>query len=179
MTRWIALLLAVLAFATSASSVAAADLQITQSPATAPILGRTVRGTAVTTFSVSTAGAVTRKSGDAIRLSGSSVTPPTVTIGCGLLNLSGLCALRYVRVTITPVTGVSPARITRLRIGPLSGGASYRTTAPSEGGSLTFDLNPLGLLSTATFSLGMDVELGANAASGAYTYDYIVTVQFV
>ena len=156
-----------------------ANASVTRSPATAPTLGTTIRGTSATTFSISTAGVVTRTSGNAIRLSSGSVTTPTLSINCGLLNLSGLCAIRYIRVSITPVTGSGPASIARLRVGSLSG-ASYRTgSPPADASSLTFDLNPIGLLSTATLRLGMDVVLAANAASGSYAFDYIVTVQLV
>lgn len=163
----------------AAPQQALADASVTRSPATAPTLGKTIRGASATTFSISTAGVVTRTSGDAIRLSSGSVTTPTLSINCGLLNLSGLCALRYVRVTITPVSGSGAASISRLRVGSLSG-ATYRTgSPPADAASLTFDLNPIGLLSTATLRLGMDVVLAANAASGAYTFDYIVTVQLV
>jgi len=161
-----------------AAGQAQADPTVTHSPATAPTLGTTIRGSSATTFSISTAGAVSRTSGNAIRLSTSSVTTPTINISCGLLNLNSLCALRYIRVTITPVTGSGAAHITRLRVGSLTG-ATYRTgSAPAEGGSVTFDLNPLGLLTTASFKLGMDVQLAAGAASGNTTFDYIVTVQF-
>jgi len=163
----------------AAPMTARAQATVTRSPATAPALGTTIRGNATTVFSISATGTVTRVSGNAIRLSSGSVTTPTLTIHCGLLNLSGLCALRFVRVTITPVTGSGPAIITRLRVGSLSG-ASYRGgSAPAEAASLVFDLNPLGLLSAATFRLGMDVTLPADAASGNHTYDYVVTVSLV
>lgn len=166
----------ILAFALMAEPAVA---QVSHTPATAPALGRTVRGSSATTFSVATSGAVTRTTGNAIRLTSSSVTPPTISINCGLLNLGSLCALRYIRVTITPVAG-NPASITKFRVGTLSGGASYRSgSAPAEAATLVFDLNPLGLFSTASFVLGMDMTLAANAASGAYTFDYVVTIQLV
>ena len=159
-------------------ALAQSPLQITRSPATAPTLGTTVRGSSATTFSITTGGSVTRTSGNAIRLSTSSVTAPTITVSCGLLNLSSLCALRYVRITITPVTGAGPASISRLRVGSLSG-ASYRSgSAPAEGASITFDINPLGLFGSATFTLGMDVLLAAGAASGNTTFTYNVLVDF-
>lgn len=163
----------------STAAPASAQVQVSRSPAVAPALGTTIRGSTATTFSITTGGAVTRTAGNAIRLSTGSVTAPTITISCGLLNLSELCALRYVRVTITPVAGSAPASLTRFRVSNLSG-TNYRTgAAPAEAAALTFDLNPLGLLSTITFKLGMDVQLAAGAASGAYTYDYLVSVQFV
>lgn len=161
-----------------AAGQAQADPTVTRSPATAPTLGTTIRGSSATTFSITTAGAVSRTSGNAIRLTTSSVTTPTITINCGLLNLNGLCALRYIRVTITPVAGSGPATITRLRVGSMTGGVYRSGSAPAEGSSLTFDLNPLGLFTTATFKLGMDVQLAANAASGNTTFDYLITVQF-
>jgi len=155
-----------------------ARAQVSHTPATAPVLGTTIRGSSATTFSIATSGAVTRTSGNAIRLSSASVTAPTISLNCGLLNLAGLCALRYIRVTITPVVG-SQASITKFRVGSLSG-ATYRSgSAPAEASSLTFDLNPLGLLGTASFVLGMDMTLAANAPSGPYTFDYVVTIQLV
>lgn len=175
MKRLVAALCAGLMFFSAGQ--AQADPTVTRSPATAPALGTVIRGSA-TTFSVSTAGAVTRTSGTAIRLSSSTVTTPTITINCGLLNLSGLCALRYIRVTITPVNGSGPATITRLRVGSMTGGTYRSGSAPAEGASIVFDLNPLGLLTTATFKLGMDVQLAAGATTGNTTFDYHVTVQF-
>ncbi|WP_292037332.1 MULTISPECIES: hypothetical protein [unclassified Brevundimonas] len=176
MNRWPIILITLLTMAVS--GVAHAQATVTRSPASAPTLGVTIRGTTPTTFSISSTGAVTRTSGNAIRLTSGSVTTPTLSINCGLLNLSGLCALRYVRITITPV-GSSSATITRFRMGTLNG-ATYRSgSAPAEGATLTFDINPLGLLSTATFQLGMDVTLAANAPSGTYGFDYVVTVQLV
>lgn len=178
MTRFALSILIATSLAFAAPRQAIADASVTRSPATAPTLGTTIRGTSATTFSISTAGVVTRTSGNAIRLSSGSVTTPTLSINCGLLNLSGLCAIRYVRVTITPVNG-GGASISRLRVGSLSG-ATYRTgSPPADAASLTFDLDPIGLLSTATLRLGMDVVLAANAASGSYAFDYIVTVQLV
>lgn len=175
MRRLIATFCAGLMFAAGS---AWANPTVTRSPAAAPTLGTVIRGSSATTFSITGAGVVSRASGNAIRLSSSSVTTPTITIQCGLLNLISLCALRYIRVTITPVTGSGPASITRLRVASMSGGA-YRTgSAPSEASSLTFDINPLGLFTTASFKLGMDVQLAANAASGVQTFDYLVTVQF-
>ncbi|MFJ6025079.1 hypothetical protein ACIQC9_10855 [Brevundimonas sp. NPDC092305] len=175
----LAFLAAVLLAVTAAPGAARAQLQVSRSPATAPTLGTTIRGSSATTFSISTAGAVTRVSGNAIRLSNAGVTTPTVTVSCGLLNISGLCALRHVRITITPVTGAGPASITRFRMGTLSG-ASYRSgSAPADASSISFDLQPLGLFGTATFHLGMDVLMAANASSGVYGFDYLVTAEFV
>lgn len=156
-----------------------ADPYVNRSPAVAPALGTTIRGSSTTTFSISTAGAVTRLSGDAIRLSSASVTAPTININCGLLNLNSLCAVRYMRVTITPVTGTGSATITKFRVGSMTG-ASYRSgSAPSEASTLVFDLNPIGILNPVNIKLGMDVQLSPGGATGVQTFDYMVTVQFV
>lgn len=152
---------------------------ITYSPASGPALGRTVRGSSATTFTISTAGVVSRASGDAIRMSNTSVSAPTVNFSCGFLNLSQLCLTRTARVTIAPAGGTGPASITRFRISNLSG-TTYRSgSAPAEAGVLVFDLNPLGLFGTVSFKLGMDVLLAAGAATGTATYSYTVSVEFV
>ena len=172
MTRWISGICAGLMLI-SATPVSAQS--VSRSPATAPTLGTTIRGTATTTFSVTTAGVVTRSSGNAIRLSTGSVTTPTLTVSCGLSLVCG----RYVRVTITPVSGTGPATISRFRVGSLSGTSFRSGGAPAESSTLSFDLNPVGILGSATMKLGMDVQLAANAETGLDTFDYLVSVQFV
>jgi len=166
------------AVAVGLPGAAHAQLAVTHSPATAPVMGTAIRGTSATTFSISGGGAVTRTSGDAIRLTSGGVTPPSISISCGLLNLSSLCALRQVRVTIQPAsTGV--ASISKFRVSGLSG-ATYKTgSPPAEASSITFDLNPLGLFGTAQFTMAMDVLVAANAGSGAKTFDYTVTATFI
>ncbi len=171
-TRFALLLAAGLAVVPGA---ALAQIQVT--PATAPVLGTTIRGSSATVFSISTTGVVTRLSGNGIRMSSASVTVPTISFNCGLLNLSGLCALRQLRVTIIPLAGSGPASIVKFRVGGLAGTTYVGGSAPAEGSSVTFDVNPLGLLSTASFQLGMDVQLAANAApTGLQTFTYQVTV---
>ncbi|ATQ43878.1 hypothetical protein [Caulobacter mirabilis] len=158
-----------------APGAALAQIQVT--PATAPVLGTTIRGSSVTVFSISTTGVVTRLSGNGIRMSSASVTVPTISFNCGLLNLSGLCALRQLRVTIIPLAGSGPASIVKLRVGGLTGTTYVGGSPPPEGTSVTFDVNALGLLSTASFQLGMDVQLAANATpTGLQSFAYQVTV---
>lgn len=169
---------AALAVWTLMSSAANAQLAVTSSPAGSPALGNTIRGASTTVFAITTSGVVTRQSGDAIRVGPSVVATPTVTITCGFLNLSSLCALRPVRVTITPVTGSGPAQITKLRVSSVSG-YTYRSGAPAESSAIVFDMNPIGLLGSAVFKLGMDVQLAAGAASGQYPTTYSVTAQFI
>lgn len=171
-----ALSLLSLALTLMLATPAAAQLSVSRSPGgTAPVIGAVVRGSAATTFSISTAGVVTRTSGNAIRLSTASVTPPTISINCGLSFMS--CQTRDVRVVITASGASDDGSISRFRIGALTGGA-YRTSAPAEGASLTFDLRPVGSGRSVTFPLGMDVLLAAGADSGADTFTYTVTATF-
>lgn len=157
---------------------AAAQLQISHSPSTAPDLGRMVRGSGATSFTISTNGAVTRTSGDGIRVDSGSATPPTITISCGFLNLSNLCALRRVRVTVQPIPN-SDAQITRFTVNSLTGNLLWATQAPQPASSLTFDMLPLGLLGTGSFTLGMDVWTSGALAGGQYSFGYSVTVAFI
>lgn len=169
---------AVLALSVATAPAAQAQVTVTRSPSTAPTLGSTIRGSSSTTFSISTSGVVTRTSGDAIRMSSSTVTIPTINLDCGLLNLKDLCALRYIRVRIQPAGGSGPATITRFRVGTLYG-TSFRSSRPTEGSSVTFDLLPIGILGGASFTLGMDVVLQAGASSGEHTFNYIVTAELL
>lgn len=152
---------------------------ISYTPASGPALGATLRGGLATTFSVSTAGVVTRTAGDAIRLSNAAVTAPTVNFNCGLLNLGHLCLARPVRVTIAPAAGSGPASITRFRISNLRGTTYRLGSAPSDAGVLIFELDPLGLLGGVSFRLGMDVVLAGGSASGNWSYGYTVSVEFI
>lgn len=162
-----------------APSTAEAQIEISHSPTVAPALGTMVRGGSATTFTIGTNGSVTRVSGDGIRISSNSATAPTVTISCGFLNLNGLCALRQVRVTIQPVPN-SNAQITKFVVGSVTGNLLWATGgAPVPASSVTFDLKPLGLLGTGSFTLGMDVQVAGGLASGNYNFDYIVTASFI
>jgi len=165
--------MAVLLAATPAG--ATDDLLIVRYPASAPTLGTTIRGSSASTFSISTAGVVTRTSGNAIRLTSASVTPPTVYIYCGD---SSACRNRNVRVQIQPTGSAGPATISRLRVGGLYGGAYASGSAPPDAASLTFDLVPIGRNSYVSFRLGMDVLLAANAAGGPHNFNYAISASF-
>lgn len=168
MIRFAALFVA--AFALACAGAVQAQVTVSRSPATAPVLGNTVRGSTTSVFSISSTGAVTRLSGSAIRLSTASVTVPTITIYCGVLS----CITRRMRVTIAPAGGSGDATINKFRVSNLSG-ASYYSAAPAEASSLTFDLNAVGYLNSATFKLAMDTELAAGPSSGVETFNYTVT----
>jgi len=178
MTVRLLVIAAVLWALTALATPAHAQIAVSYSPAGSPALGRIVRDSGASTFTISTSGTVTRTSGSAIRLSSASVTPPTITISCGFLNLDNFCALRQVRVTVQAVSN-SNAQITHFYIGSLAGNLLWAGTAPSSGPSMTFDLKPLGLLGTGTFTLGMDVWISGGLTSGSYTFDYIVTASFI
>lgn len=167
--------LTVLALTLSGAGSALAQIAISNTPATSPALGVVVRGSSTTTFSISTGGIVSRTSGNAIRLSTASVTPPTVTITCGT---NSNCRNRDVRITVTASGALGSGSLSLFRVGTLTG-ASYRTSAPTEAASLTFDLRPLGSSGSASFPLGMDVLLAAGANSGAATFTYTVTATFL
>ena len=172
MTRF--LLLPGLAAIFLMATPAAAQISISRSPPTSPVIGTVVRGSAATTFSVSTAGMVTRVSGNAIRLSSASITRPTITLTCGT---NSNCVNRDVRVTVTAGGVSGDGSITLFRIGTLTG-ATYRTFAPADAASLTFDLRPLGSGRSATFTLGMNVLLAAAANSATGTFTFTVTATF-
>ena len=164
-------LFAVVAFFSAMIGVpgaAQAQLAVSRSPAAAPTLGNTTRPSTATTFQISTAGVVTRLSGDAVRLSNTSVTTPTITVSCGII---GIC-LRNLRVVVTPVTSSGTASIVRLRASSFSG--ATMTSGTTEGATLDFTLGQM-LLSHITFKLGMDVRLAAGA-TGPQTFDYHVSV---
>ena len=175
---WISVITGFLAFVAIASAAAPANAQVAvaRSPTgTNPALGRVVRGSTATTFSISTAGAVT-KTGNAIRMNGTTaVTGTTVTISCGgLLNLS--CAGRTLRITIQATGSSGSATLTKFRVGSLSGSSYSAGSAPAEASSLSFDLTGIGLLNNCSFALGMDVLVPVGATTGNGTYTYSITV---
>jgi hypothetical protein len=152
-----------------AATPAAAQISILRSPVTSPVIGIVMNGSTATTFSVSTAGVVSRVSGDAIRVSSSSVTPPTITLNC----LSS-CKNDEYRITVTATGASGDSRITRFRIGTLRGGR-YRSAVPAEAASLTFDVRIEDRGTPLTFILGMDILLAAAANSGTQTFTFTVT----
>jgi hypothetical protein len=178
MTARLLTLVAALWALTALAAPAHAQIAISRSPTTAPVLGAIVRDSGASTFAVSTGGTVTRTSGNAIRLSSASVTPPTITLSCGFLNLENLCALRQIRVTVQAVAN-SNAKITQFHVGSLTGNVLYAGATPPAAPSLSFDLTPLGLLGTGSFTLGMDIWISGGLASGQYAFDYIVTATFI
>ena len=156
----------------AAAAPAAAQITVQRTPSSVtPNLGTVIRGSAPTTFSISTSGAVTRTSGDAIRLTTGSVTPPTITIIC---QLDVTCNLRDMRVTVQIAGSSGVASISSLRVSS-TGGLIYRIAPPTSGISITFDTYPIGLNLGAAFVIGMDVLVPASGPTGYGTYTYTVT----
>lgn len=160
--------------ALTAGTARASDITVNRTPASAPLLGTVIRGSSATTYSISTSGAVTRTSGNAIRLSNASVTAPTITLSCGW---TFDCSVRTVRVTIAPAGNAGDASIVTLRRGSVSG-YLIPILSVSEGQTLTFDLPPMGPLRQVSFPIGMDVQLAAGAAARVHTFSYTVTAEY-
>ncbi|GAA0646368.1 hypothetical protein [Brevundimonas lenta] len=175
MRAWIPTLFA-LVLATLAPAVAHAQIAVSRTAGLAPVLGVTIRGASATTFSVSTSGAVTRTSGDAIRLTTGSVRAPTISVSCGAKPNTDDCRNSHIRIYIVATSNSGPASITRFRVSSITNGSFDTGSPPAEGSILAFDINPLGT-KTATFNLGMDVRIVAGATPGPDTFDYYVVAQ--
>lgn len=151
---------------------AAAQITVQRTPSSVtPNLGQVIRGSSPTTFSISTAGVVTRTSGDAIRMTSGNVTPPTIVIIC---QLDIVCNLRNMRITVQVAGSSGIASITNLRV-TATHGLIYYIAPPSSGSSITFETLPIGLNLGATFIIGMDVLVPPSGPTGYGTYNYIVT----
>ncbi|WP_395652286.1 hypothetical protein [Brevundimonas sp.] len=160
----------VLALTVAAPAMAQVTVQRTPSSVT-PALGQVIRGSSPTTFSISTAGVVTRTSGDAIRVTSGNVTPPTIVILC---QLDVLCNLRNIRVTVQVSGSSGIASITNLRVSSTYG-LLYYIAPPVSGSTITFETYPIGLNLGAAFAIGMDVLVPPSGPTGYGTYTYTVT----
>ena len=164
------------ALAAISAKPAAAQLTVARSPAApAPALGRVVGGTAATTFEVNAStGAVTRLAGgNAVRVSTTSVTAPTITISCG----TGSCATTRVRVTVSAVASSGPS-ISQFTVTDLTG-TTFDGGAPAPGSSLAFRLQPIGKNRSASFRVGLRVTVPSSPSSGSYTFGYTVNAALV
>jgi hypothetical protein len=156
---------------------AAAEVTVTLPVATTPALGEIVAGTVPTVFRIGVDGSVTRISGDAVRLSRAPVTPPTMRLTCGLLNLASLCLVRNIRITMAPQASGTLASVTLFRIGAVSG-SSFNGGPPADASTMNFQLNPMGLGSVVTIQFGMDITVAAGQR-GAAVARYTVNADFV
>jgi hypothetical protein len=150
---------------------------VTLPASTTPALGEIVAGTMPTVFRIGVDGTVTRISGDAVRLSNAPVTPPTMRLTCGLLNLASLCLVRNIRITMAPQASGTLAAVTMFRIGAVSG-TTISGGAPADASTMNFQLNPMGLGNVVVIQFGMDITVAAGQR-GATTTRYMVNADFV
>jgi len=150
---------------------------VTLPVATTPALGEIVAGTMPTVFRIGVDGSVTRISGDAVRLSNAPVTPPTMRLTCGLLNLANLCLVRNIRITMTPQASGTIASLTMFHVGSVTG-TTFVGGAPADASTMNFQLNPMGLGNIVTIQFGMDITVAAGQR-GATVTRYTVNADFV
>lgn len=120
--------------------------------------------TGLSTFRASAAtGTVTKLSGNAVRLSSTSVRS-LVTVACGN---QGTCNTRDARLTVT-VTGAPTGRATALQNFTVStsGATATITQTPGTGSSITFRIGPVGRNSSKTFWIGYDLPINGNNSAG-------------
>ena len=131
----------------------------------------------VSTFRASAAtGAVTKLSGNAVRLSTGSVRS-LVTVACGNQNA---CNSANASVTVT-VTGSPTGRATALQNFTVSvaGATATITQTPGTGSAITFRIGPVGRNSSRTFWIGYDLPINGNnsaAATGNASANMVVTI---
>jgi len=160
-----------------ATAPAAAEVTVTLAAPTTPALGEIVAGTMPTVFRIGVDGSVTRISGDAVRLSNAPVTPPTMRLTCGLLNLANLCLIRNIRITMAPQASGTLASVTMFHIGAISG-STFSGGTPPDASTMNFQLNPVGLGNVVTIQFGMDITVAAGQRGAAATR-YTVNTDFV
>lgn len=157
------------------ASPAAAQISIGNSPASAPALGRVARGTTATVFVINpSTGAVTRVSGNAARVTTGTVTSPTITVTCGI---GGNCKSRNIRVRVTAGAS-SDATIVSFAVSNLTGSTYVTGSPPNEAASLDFQITTPGGNASATFKLGLRVQVAASAA-GLYNLPWTVVVDIL
>jgi hypothetical protein len=172
---WAALLL--LAIGGVPALLAGAQVALTTDvvPATdAPGLGRVVRGTSASVFTINAStGAVTRTSGNAARITSSTPVTPTVTIRC--TNAGTNCTAGGRRYTVTVQAGSAAgagASVTNLTITTPSG-ATVVGGPTYASGTLTFVVSGF---STLSIRIGMSLQVPASGSTGVGTVPFTVNV---
>ncbi len=161
--RQAALAVAACLLATPAPAQVALSTEL--APATdAPALGRVVRGTSTSVFAIDAAtGAVTRTSGNAVRIATTTPVTPTVTIRC--TNAGASCTSNNRRYTVTvqaPTTTGTGVGVTNLTITTPSGASLI--SGPTYGsGTLTFVVAGFSIL---TFRIGVSLQVPASGPTG-------------
>lgn len=105
----------------------------------------------------SSSGAVTRQSGNAVRISGGSVNS-VITISC---TGSNLCNSASVYVTLA-LAGTPTGRLDDIPSVNLTNGTATITSAFSAGSYIVINLNPIPRNTSRTFLLGYDVPVLGN-----------------
>lgn len=165
-------------FAAVCATSAAAQISVSVSPSSnAPAIGRVADATTNTVFLVNAStGAVTRVSGNAVRLVTTATTSPTITITCGA---AASCNTSDVRVRVTRGTAVGGrATLTSFTVANLTD-TTFNTTAPTEAAALDFQINPIGANDSDTFKLGLRISAPTTGLTGTTTLPFTVTVDLV
>jgi hypothetical protein len=157
--------LALLAF----GSVAHADTTAIDIPS-APALGKVAAGTAASTFTVNgSTGAVALASGNAVRFnSPGTISTPTVSVTC-----NGNVAARTVTVTVTS-TGSGRANITNFTRTNTGGIGTFGGATTGSPLIFTIQFPSGGGANTATFKLGMTVQIATTGTTGVRSLPYTV-----
>lgn len=142
--------------------------------ADAPALGRVVRGTSTSVFTINAStGAVTRTSGNAVRITTATPVTPTVTIRCTSLGTNCGSGSRRYTVTVQAATSAGPGvSVTNLTISTPSG-ATVISGPTYSSGTLTF---VVGGFSTLSFKIGMSLQLPASGSTGVGTVPLTVNI---
>ena len=155
-------------------SVAYAADSIVIDNSTVPAMVKVAEGSATSTFTVDgSTGAVVRASGDAVRVnSPGTVSTPTITVTCSPCN--GNTASRTMTVTVTS-TGSGRATITSFTRTNMSSGVTFGSA--TTGSPLVFTiLFPSGSgTNTASFKLGMTVQVANTGATGLRSLPYQIS----
>jgi len=117
---------------------------------------------------------VTRVSGNAARITTGAVTSPTITVTCGN---AGQCKSNNIRVRVT-AGATSGVTIVSFTVSSLTGTTYNSGSPPAEASSLDFQLRSPGGNSSATFRLGMRLNVSV-AAAGAVTLPWTVIVDIL
>ena len=142
--------------------------------ADAPALGRVVRGTSASVFAINAAtGAVTRTSGNAVRIATATPVTPTVTIRCTNAGTNCNSGSRRYTVTVQAATSTGAGvGVTNLTITTPTG-ATVLSGPTYASGTLTF---VVGGFSTMTFRIGVSLQVAASGPTGVGAVPLTVNV---
>ena len=155
------------------SAAQAADSVVIDN-ATVPAMGKVATGSATSTFTVDgSTGAVARFSGDAVRVnSPGTVVTPTVTVTCA--PCSGNAASRTMTVTVTS-TGSGRATLTSFTRTNMSSGVTFGGAVTGSPLIFTILFPSGGGTNTASFKLGMTVQVANSGATGVRSLPYQIS----